>query len=515
MIIQCDACQTRFRIADDKVKPSGTKVRCSRCKSIFTIFPPPSEPIDDAVDFGAFNMEQVTAEAPAEAGQPPGPPEISGTEPTSAVTAAGKDDGFGFDTPGEEPSDKSSDGAEAADDFSFGESPAEDQDEPPADDVSKEFDFAFDETPFSAEDEPEQEPRTTGQAEPDVPEEEAPGPREFSFEDEDEGLAFDFDKAEENHPAATTDDFQEPGEFSFDDETPFEAEAATEWSEPNTGDDGAFDFDEPRFDTDSSTAAGTSAAEETELQFGEIDLPGDSGTTPTQELGIGDDAATADGGWQEEQKPFAQRPQNSSQATRGQVIDEPIPRPRPAKKSSLSRILGLLVLLLVVLGGAAGYLYLQDGSLNLRTVAQYLPFLKDYLGQPPPPSPGERVGINIIGSSYVNGQAGQMLVIQGTATNNYPTARSAITIKGILLDDQGKKLLQQTVFCGNKLEEPALRSMSFAAIEEAMNNQFGDSLSNMNVAPGAAIPFTIVFRNLPSGIANINVEVVDSKPGAG
>jgi hypothetical protein len=57
--------------------------------------------------------------------------------------------------------------------------------------------------------------------------------------------------------------------------------------------------------------------------------------------------------------------------------------------------------------------------------------------------------------------------------------------------------------------------MTFAAIEEAMNNQFGDSLSNMNVAAGATIPFTIVFRNLPDGLANINVEVVDSKPGAG
>jgi uncharacterized repeat protein (TIGR01451 family) len=36
----------------------------------------------------------------------------------------------------------------------------------------------------------------------------------------------------------------------------------------------------------------------------------------------------------------------------------------------------------------------------------------------------------------------------------------------------------------------------------------------MNVAAGATIPFTIVFRNLPADIANINVEVVDSKPGA-
>ena len=42
MIIQCQACQTRFRLADEKVKPGGTRVRCSKCKEIFTVMP--SEP---------------------------------------------------------------------------------------------------------------------------------------------------------------------------------------------------------------------------------------------------------------------------------------------------------------------------------------------------------------------------------------------------------------------------------------------------------------------------------------
>ncbi len=58
-----------------------------------------------------------------------------------------------------------------------------------------------------------------------------------------------------------------------------------------------------------------------------------------------------------------------------------------------------------------------------------------------------------------------------------------------------------------------LRTMKYAQIEEAMNNQFGDSLTNMNVKPATAIDFTIVFRNVPKEMANINVEVVDSKPG--
>lgn len=83
----------------------------------------------------------------------------------------------------------------------------------------------------------------------------------------------------------------------------------------------------------------------------------------------------------------------------------------------------------------------------------------------------------------------------------------------MLLDATGKILQQQTIFCGNYLAEETLRSMKYAQIEEAMNNQFGDSLSNMNVSPGKVLRFTIVFRNVPKEMANINVEVVDSKPG--
>ncbi|MGC9043406.1 MAG: zinc-ribbon domain-containing protein [Myxococcota bacterium] len=39
MIIKCDKCQTSFKLPDEKVKPEGTKVRCSKCKNIFTVYP--------------------------------------------------------------------------------------------------------------------------------------------------------------------------------------------------------------------------------------------------------------------------------------------------------------------------------------------------------------------------------------------------------------------------------------------------------------------------------------------
>ena len=42
MIVQCDKCTTRFRIADDKILPGGVKVRCSRCAHVFVVGPSPT-----------------------------------------------------------------------------------------------------------------------------------------------------------------------------------------------------------------------------------------------------------------------------------------------------------------------------------------------------------------------------------------------------------------------------------------------------------------------------------------
>ena len=66
MVVQCQACKTRFRLADEKVKPGGTKVRCSKCKEVFKVMPPEPAPVEEAVDFNALNMEQVPDDAPVD-----------------------------------------------------------------------------------------------------------------------------------------------------------------------------------------------------------------------------------------------------------------------------------------------------------------------------------------------------------------------------------------------------------------------------------------------------------------
>jgi len=39
MRIECQACNTRFKLDDELVKKDGTKVRCSKCKEIITVYP--------------------------------------------------------------------------------------------------------------------------------------------------------------------------------------------------------------------------------------------------------------------------------------------------------------------------------------------------------------------------------------------------------------------------------------------------------------------------------------------
>lgn len=40
MIVQCDACNAKFRLDDSKVAAKGVKVRCTKCQNVFVVMPP-------------------------------------------------------------------------------------------------------------------------------------------------------------------------------------------------------------------------------------------------------------------------------------------------------------------------------------------------------------------------------------------------------------------------------------------------------------------------------------------
>lgn len=70
--------------------------------------------------------------------------------------------------------------------------------------------------------------------------------------------------------------------------------------------------------------------------------------------------------------------------------------------------------------------------------------------------------------------------------------------------------MQKTAYCGNNLSKEQLESLPLEKLEAAMNNQFGDSLSNLGIEPGKEIPFVLIFTKIPQDVSEFAVEVTGS-----
>ena len=430
--------------------------------------------MEDEIDFGAFNMEPVPEEAAASRSDTePDRVEEKGSEKTdSTETVFGAEPTAQF--PQEFDFEEESPARPGPVEFDFEEKPATRQD-------PMEFDFKEESSEQQGPDEFDFEEESPSQQ----------GPAEFDFEEETSTgqtpLEFGFDEEDADGSAG----------FSLDNSDPFpDTETEDTW-ETETGAGAPEDFDFGEEDK----SAGIDNFDLSGMSFGDEDSPEasqgeDFGNIPLEQAPeIGE-------------KTLAPPHPKKSRAP----SEEERPPPLPAtsrRKSPFKGLLMFVLILLLVLCGVAGYFFWQRGNLDLgKIVAQFT-------GQGTPATVAGQIRLSELSSSFVtNREAGQLFVIHGKAINEYSETRSAIAVKGILYNKNGQALLQQTVFCGNPLDAESLRGMPFAKIEESMNNQFGDSLSNLNVGPGKAIPFTIVFKNLPPELAEYTVETVDSKPGS-
>jgi predicted Zn finger-like uncharacterized protein len=534
MVIECTECHTRFKLADDKVKPGGTKVRCSKCKHIFTVMPPaPTPPQEEEIDFGGFNMERLPEPGTEQAVTPPAefsastaggedsaaiataPPLADQSRSEESVTAGDEGtrqtDEFTFGTAAESDASERSSGqwteedipfddeqTTAEDDqFTFGDE-AEKLSDEPANDLKTEDTFSF------GDEEAESDEFTFGEADKEQPESDnfsLEGSEDFPFgEDQDTG---EEDSAPEEfsfETAATTGSV----EFDFDEGEPgSETGAAFSWeAEKDEISDEGFDFDEsakPSTEIDEFDFSG--------ITFGEEE--------PPQALSVAEEERPAQVQAQPDVISVDAPPHHrelAAERTPPVGMPEPgkMPLPiTPRRKSPIQGVMLIIGLLLLAMIGGAIYFYWQGGIPELTNLVDRL------TGQTAAPQVKGQIRLEGLSSFYVkNGEVGQILVIQGQAVNDFPEARSSLAVKGVLFNKEGKALLQQTVFCGNPLTQDALMKLPYAKIEESMNNPFGESLSNLNVGPGKALPFTIVFRNLPADIAEFTIEAVDSKPAS-
>jgi len=146
----------------------------------------------------------------------------------------------------------------------------------------------------------------------------------------------------------------------------------------------------------------------------------------------------------------------------------------------------------------------------------------EYLPGPLKPAKKEEItdtGVRRLSFKGVDGtflqsdKAGQFFVIKGAVINDNPKSRSFILLKGTILDDKGEAIRQKMAYAGNTFTDKQLKKMPFEEISKELKYRFGKDKINFNVKPGGAVPFMIVFENLPENLSEFIVEAVSSSPG--
>ncbi len=253
--------------------------------------------------------------------------------------------------------------------------------------------------------------------------------------------------------------------------------------------------DESPLDANQDIAAPSSSATENNFTFTETTGETDS---PIEKILAAEDADA-------KISESAVKKESVSQAT--SVVDTPT-QPAPEKKggsvSSLIRILLLLILGILIVGGVFVYMNGTD-QLN-QTIQQIFGQQVDQ-----PVQTGQITLSDLEGKFIQNEQDGELFLIRGEAINNFTEPRAAIQVKGVIFDQNGKPLLQKTVFCGNPIDDQKLSSLSFLELEKIMGNQFGNELSNMKIDSKQSIPFDIVFKDLPKNLSEFSVKVTSSQ----
>ncbi len=387
MVIQCPHCQACFKLQQNKVKPGGTKVRCTKCKIIFMITPPQAD----------VRTEDATVDASVLG--------FGGENEFGAAEEFGKDfDGGEFFS-----------GDDDGDEFLLGETNFEDDDD----------DFL------------------------------AVAGADF---DEQGGLSWS-DDTDLSH---LTSDTKQTDDLSLADELLDGEPGAPQTAEPTA--------QEP------SLEVPLTLAEEDEPEIGD-----------------------AVSGLLEEDVFYDE---GSSRVS--------LPAPRPpaeCRKQSYRGLMWLLVLLLVIAGG--GYVYHARGPLT----ESWQKLLVEWQLIPAPPAEGRELKpVKLMGYVLINQREGRLFVIQGQVLNEGALPRAAIVVQGSVYNAKGVKLAQQRAFCGNPMDREQLRVWPLMRMSERMQNQFGEMLTNLNLAPQRAIPFTLVFKDLPGEVVEFDVIVEASEP---
>ncbi|UCF86312.1 MAG: zinc-ribbon domain-containing protein [Desulfobacteraceae bacterium] len=188
----------------------------------------------------------------------------------------------------------------------------------------------------------------------------------------------------------------------------------------------------------------------------------------------------------------------------------PMKKETPKKMPRRPHLLPILLVIVLILIGATAAIFLWVPDLIPDSLSMLKPAKKQEIAD----MGVRRLSFKSVTGSFVNSEnLGNLFVIRGVVTNDYPKSRSFILIKGSILDDKGQVVKRKLAYAGNNFKEEEIKSLPLDKINQAMKNRYGMGRKNVNIASGANIPFTIVFENLPKNLSEFTVEAVSSSPG--
>jgi len=179
------------------------------------------------------------------------------------------------------------------------------------------------------------------------------------------------------------------------------------------------------------------------------------------------------------------------------------PRPRSSALPAVAAVLAVLL-------AAGGYLGLTTSGRKL--LEGTVPGVAALWGSKPAASAAPKYDLRNVIGYYESGAASQrILVIKGQVANLSTVEKGGIRIHAALLDNTDAVLMQQAVYAGNVLTGETIKKGTREALSKTLGNRFGEGLANMQVAPGKAIPFMVVFFDAPANIDSYKLEAKDGE----
>ena len=532
MIITCKECNANFKLDESLLKPTGSKVRCSKCNEIFVAYPPKiSEEIEAPVEMELDVEDQkVTEDLEVDNKETADPDELDFSDmdkliddeeaPKSEDILDEDTEDLDLDLDLEPETEKSKEDLEAKVDqeasdeldLSDLESLLDEEEaasESSADEtvedldlkIAPETDVSMEKMPPSAATEDLDELDLSDLEE--ILDLDEPMSEEKSVPDDIE-LELDMETEPELEKVSEDGEVEDLEEVDLSEiEKMLEVEEETE-GEPLEKEMGLeLDMEETPADT-------TLSEDSSQVEVYELDEAEDRTDEPEA-----DEAAVA-----EEREPeFEVGESVEEDQLEDEAVDEELMAEEmtPAKKKRVSKPLVFLLILVLLAGGSYGtYVLLDFMNIEIPYINK-IPFIRDYF-KPKVSDPTGSLKIDTldVNSKFLlNVKEGKLFVITGRVKNGYPDVRRFISINGKLYK-KGKILTQtEKVFCGNVLSDIELSNMDLEAIKKRLSNRVGDNKSNMEIKPGGELPFMIIFSNLPEDLEEFSIEVAGSTSASG